>query len=207
MPIQRRPAGPVEEQLSIIGTLLALPFPERETRTEAPRGWGGPGFHIAVLRQSRDFWDPPGPEAFTEAEEELEAALKELVTALTGRLGEPGTVDLFPYLGIYDDTGNADEPAEPLDLAPDLDAVPEPLASLRNLAGSLHVWPVPSAGRWLGVTVGQADREFPYELLAAVGEAATLPRGAARVTPAPGSRPSPAPAAPASPGSAPRTAR
>ncbi|MFE1953397.1 hypothetical protein ACFW9D_23350 [Streptomyces sp. NPDC059524] len=153
-----------------------------------------------MLHRSRDFWDPPGPEAFTRAEEELEAALTALVTALTGRHGDPGTVDLFPYLGVHDDT---DEPEEPLDL----DDVPEPLASLRDLAGSLYVWPVPSAGRWLGVTVGQADREEPYELLAAVGEAATLPQGATRVTRPPGSRPSPAPAAPASPDCAPRTDR
>jgi hypothetical protein len=38
----------------------------------------------------------------------------------------------------------------------------------------MQMWQVPSTGRWLGLTIGQADREFPFELLAAIGETATL---------------------------------
>ncbi|MFD9499722.1 hypothetical protein [Streptomyces sp. NPDC060035] len=90
---------------------------------------------------------------------------------LTDRWGEPETVDLWPYL----DMGG---PA------------PEPMGQLCNLAGSMQVWRLPPGGRkserngerqggrserWLGLTVGQADPEFPIWLLAAVGEAGTLP--------------------------------
>ncbi|MET8954218.1 hypothetical protein ACWEO4_26285 [Streptomyces sp. NPDC004393] len=163
MPIQPRSAGSAEEQLSIIDALIALPFPEQEGQSETQFGWGGPGYHIADLRQSRDFWDAPDPETFTAAEEELEADLTALVTVPAGRRGSPTVVDLWPYLGL-------DNPEHP-----DIEA-PEPLSSLCNLAGSMQMWQVPSAGRRLGLTLGQADREFPFELLAAVGEASTLPK-------------------------------
>jgi hypothetical protein len=35
---------------------------------------------------------------------------------------------------------------------------------------------VPSTDRWLGLTIGQVDRELPFQLLAAVGENSTLPK-------------------------------
>ncbi|MEU7969704.1 hypothetical protein AB0D09_40660 [Streptomyces sp. NPDC049097] len=163
MPIQPRSAGSAEEQLSIIDALVALPFPEQDGRSESQHGWSGPGYHIAVLRRSQDFWDAPGPQTVTAAEEELEADLTALVTVLAGCWGGPIMVDLWPYLGL-------DNPD-----CPDIE-VPEPLSSLCNLAGSMQVWRVPSTGRWLGLTIGQGDREFPFELLAAVGEACTLPK-------------------------------
>ncbi|MFJ9788385.1 hypothetical protein [Streptomyces globosus] len=160
MSSQTRSAGSVEEQLSIIDGLIGLPFPESEAKT--PHGWGGPGYRIAVLRQSRDFWDVPDVEAVTVAEEELEADLAALVAVLAARWGGPAVVDLWSCLGF----GDPDQPGV---------EAPEPLGSLGNLAGSLHAWRLPSTGRWLGLTIGQADREFPLELIAAVGEAATLP--------------------------------
>lgn len=162
MPIQPRSAGSAEEQLSIIDALRALPFPEQDGQLGMRDGWGGPGHHIAVLRRSQDFWHARDPQTVTAAEEELEADLSALVTVLAGRWGSPSVVDLWTYLGLDDpDYPNMEEP-------------PEPLNSLCNLAGSMQMWQVPSTGRWLGLTIGQADREFPFELLAAVGEAATL---------------------------------
>ncbi|SFH04738.1 hypothetical protein [Streptomyces mirabilis] len=162
MPIQPRSAGSAEEQLSIIDALIALPFREQDGRLETRDGWGGPGHHIAVLRRSQDFWNARDPQTFTAAEEDLEADLSALVTVLAGRWGSPSVVDLWPYLGLdHPDYPNVEEP-------------PEPLNSLCNLAGSMQMWQVPSTGRWLGLTIGQADREFPFELLAAIGETATL---------------------------------
>lgn len=163
MPIQPRSAGSAEEQLSIIDALIALPFPEQEGQSRTQHGWGGPGYHIAVLRESRDFWDVPGPETITAAEEELEADLTSLVTVLAGRLGSPTVVDLWPYLGL-------DNPDYP-----DIEAPPEPLNSLCMLSVSMQMWQV-STDRWLGLTIGQVDRELPFELLAAVGEASALPK-------------------------------
>ncbi|MGW1541336.1 hypothetical protein ACWCPM_14055 [Streptomyces sp. NPDC002309] len=161
MPNQPWSAGSTEEQLSIIDALIALPFPEQEGQSETQHGRSGAGYHIAALRRSRDFWDVPDLETVTAAEVELEADLTALVTVLAGRWGSPTVVDLWPYLGL-------DNPD-----CPDIEA-PEPLVSLCNLAGSMQMWQVPSTGRWLGLIVGQGDREFPIELLAAVGEAATL---------------------------------
>ncbi|MCQ4210883.1 hypothetical protein [Streptomyces longispororuber] len=159
-----RSAVSTEEQLSVIDALIAQPFPDRPGRSETWRGWGGPGYHVAVLRQSRDFWNPPGPEVFTAAEEEMEADLGALVAVLAGRWGGPTEVDLWPLLGLDDpDCQDTEEP-------------PEPLASLCMVAGSLQLWQVPSAGRWLGLTIGQVDREFPYELLATVADTSTLPK-------------------------------
>lgn len=161
MPIQPRSAGSAEEQLSIIDALIALPFPEQEGQSRTQHGWGGPGYHIAVLRESRDFWDVPGPETITVAEEELEADLTSLVTVLAERWRSPSVVDLWPHLGLDN---------------PDIEAPPEPLNSLCMLAVSMQMWQVPSTGRWLGLTIGQVDRELPFELLAAVGEFSTLPK-------------------------------
>ncbi|TGB16084.1 hypothetical protein [Streptomyces sp. MZ04] len=73
-------------------------------------------------------------------------------------------VDLWPYLGL-------DDPDYP-----DIEEAPEPLGSLSMLAGSMRTWQVPSTGRWLGLAIGQVDRELPFELLAAVSEASTPPK-------------------------------
>ncbi|TXL87185.1 hypothetical protein [Streptomyces sp. IB2014 016-6] len=162
------PARSTRDQLSVIDSLNALPFPEREERRTEGDIWSGPGYHVAVLRESRDFWEERGEEIVEEAEQEIEAALEALAATLTGRWGEPETVDLSPYLGIDSpDPGLGPDPA--LDLA-----VPEPMGSLCGLAGSMRVWRPAPAGRWLALAVGQADPEWPIQLLAAFGEASSL---------------------------------
>ncbi|MFD9036254.1 hypothetical protein ACFVZW_34720 [Streptomyces sp. NPDC059567] len=157
MPSQER------SQLSIVDELSALAFPGQEGRLGIGEGrWSGPGHHVAVLRRSRDFWDDRSEEIVEAAEQELEADLAALTAALTARWGSPATVDLWPYLSV-------DEP-DPDHVAP------EPLAFLSNVAGTMRVWHPPRSDRWLSLTIGQADREFPLELLAAIGEASSLPR-------------------------------
>ncbi|KDN86833.1 hypothetical protein [Kitasatospora cheerisanensis] len=73
------------------------------------------------------------------------------------------SVDLGPYLGF-------DHPD------PECYAA-EPLGFLCNVAGSMRVWPLPCGDRRLAPAVGQADPEFPFQLLAAVGEASNFPAG------------------------------
>ncbi|WP_157876068.1 hypothetical protein [Peterkaempfera griseoplana] len=34
---------------------------------------------------------------------------------------------------------------------------------------TLHVWRRPDADRWIGLAIGQGDKELPFELFAAVG--------------------------------------
>ncbi|WP_327365531.1 hypothetical protein [Streptomyces sp. NBC_01217] len=48
--------------------------------------------------------------------------------------------------------------------------MPEPISSLCGLAGSMRLRPHPEADRWLALTIGQGDRELPFELLVAAGE-------------------------------------
>ncbi|MDR6981256.1 hypothetical protein J2X68_007998 [Streptomyces sp. 3330] len=165
MPIQDRTAGSHEEQLAIIDACISLPFPEGKGESRTDHGWSGPGYHLAVLRVTQDFWDDRSPEVVEPIERELEADLAALAETLTGRWGSPVTVDLSPYLG-------SDDPGDPGAEAP------EPLCSLSVLAGDLLAWRVPSTGRWLGLTIGQGDRELPFELLAAVGEESSCPADA-----------------------------
>ncbi|MFI2783724.1 hypothetical protein [Streptomyces sp. ALB3] len=120
---------------------------------------GGPGRHPLVLMASRDFWDDRSRELVEPAQLEIEAESSALAGALSERWGEPESVGLRPYL-------ERDE---------GVDAAPEPVRRLSNLAGSMQVWRAPGASRRLGLAVGQADPQFPVRLLAAVGETATLP--------------------------------
>ncbi|MFJ9697027.1 hypothetical protein [Kitasatospora sp. NPDC101183] len=150
-----------EARVAVIDALSILPFPEKDGRSEVGDGWAGPGHHVAVLRQSRDFWDDIEPGVWEAAEAELAADLEAIAAVLTARWGAPRTVDLWPYLGLDD---------------PDQEVwAPEPLAFLCNNAVTMQLWQLPSSDRWIGLTVGQGDRELPFELLAAIGDASSLP--------------------------------
>lgn len=149
------------DQLSVIGRLSALPFPDQEEQQGDGERWSGPGYHLAVLRESQDFWEDRSAETVEAAEQALEGDLAVLAVVLTDRWAEPETVDLWPYLGFD---------------SPDPDFVaPEPLNFLCGVAGSMQVWRPAATGRWLALTIGQADPEFPLQLLAAFGEASSLP--------------------------------
>ncbi|KPC82096.1 MULTISPECIES: hypothetical protein [Streptomyces] len=154
------PPTTTEDRLALIDGVLALRFPSGEESEDSGVRSSGPGHHLLILMASQDFWDDRSPELVEPAEQEIEAEFSVLATALSERWGEPETVDLWPYLERYDEGEGA---------------APEPMGQLSNLAGSMQVWRVPGATRWLGLAVGQADPEFPIWLLAAVGEAATLP--------------------------------
>lgn len=155
-----RSAGSTDDQLAVVDSLAALPFPERETRPGRDGTWGGPGHHLAVLRESQDFWDDRGEELVEAAEREVEADRDALAAVLTGRWGEHETVDLWPYLSI-------DNP-DPGFVAD------EPLRFLCGVAGEMRMWRLPDSDRWVALAIGQADREWPIMLLAAVGRASAL---------------------------------
>ncbi|MFH7598045.1 hypothetical protein WDV06_23530 [Streptomyces racemochromogenes] len=163
MPPLNPSADQANDHLSILDDVILRPFPDKEGRPDANGQWGGPGFHLAVLRESQDFWEDRSTEIVDAAEGELAADLAALAVVLTARWGAPQTIDLRPYLGL-------DDPGYPGNEAP------EPLSYLSNVAMDMQVWRVPSAGRWLGLTIGQGDRELPFELLAAVGESSAPPR-------------------------------
>ncbi|MFE1950263.1 hypothetical protein ACFW9D_07310 [Streptomyces sp. NPDC059524] len=143
-------------ELSVVDRLSVLPFPAGRTRPSEEDVWGGPGHHLAVLRESRDFWDSRDEEIVEAAEQEIESAHTALAARLTGRWGAPHAIELWPYL-------ETDGP------------VPEPMGFLSCMAGSVQVWRLPATDRWIGLAVGQADPEWPIQLLLAVGETAVLP--------------------------------
>ncbi|MFD4942116.1 hypothetical protein ACFVYE_03440 [Streptomyces sp. NPDC058239] len=157
----QRPTRSTNDQLSVIDSLNALPFPDQEEQQRAGERWSGPGYHLAVLRESQDFWEDRSEEIVDAAEQALEGDLAVLTAVLTDRWGKPETVDLWPYLSV-------DSPD------PDFMA-PEPVGFLCCVAGSMQVWRPTAPGRWLALTIGQADPEFPLQLLAAFGEASSLP--------------------------------
>ncbi|MFF4694090.1 hypothetical protein [Streptomyces sp. NPDC001307] len=145
-----------EEYLALIDELLAQPFPEANFHDDT--GWGGPEHRVRILRASQEFWDDDDGQAAREADADLRAYLDALIAALTARWGEPLVVDLLPYLRA----GLEGE------------AVSEPINCLSQLAGSMQAWPRREPGRWLGLAIGQGDKELPLELLAAVGQTLAL---------------------------------
>lgn len=139
-----------DEYLAGIDELLARPFPEREYRDDS--GFGGPGYHFRTLRRSRDFWEDRCEETVEVAEAEIQGHLDALTAAVAARWGDPEIFDLRPLVET------------PLG-----GAVPDPLNYLSMVAGDVQVWQLSEAGRWLGLAIGQADPEYPIELVAVVG--------------------------------------
>ncbi|WP_200827162.1 hypothetical protein [Thermomonospora echinospora] len=150
------PVG-AQERLALLDRLLTLPFREDEPLDDDHSA--GPDHHLYALLASQDFWEDRSEEVVEAAQEEIDAAHRALAEAMTARWGKPETVDLWPYLErALDET------------AP----VPEPIGTLCGLSGEMQVWRRPETGRWVALAVGQADPEFPIELLAAVGEIPAL---------------------------------
>ncbi|MCX5210059.1 hypothetical protein OG689_12270 [Kitasatospora sp. NBC_00240] len=143
----------VASRRAAVDRLLAAPFAEREDRDGAE--WSGPGFRLADLMESRDFWEVHDPDVVDAEECRMEAAFDVLAADLTAAWGAPATVELW----LHVETDLPDP------------AAPGPLGFLAGVASELRVWQ-PSADRWLGLTVGQAAPELPFRLLALVGSGA-----------------------------------
>ncbi|MFJ9470008.1 hypothetical protein [Streptomyces caniferus] len=139
----------IDAYLATIDRLRLQDFPAVPGRSAMVES--GPGFHIAGLRVSQEFWDADLAEV-AETAEEFEAELSALVAALSLRWGEPRTVDLVEEL---------ERTARGMPVRP-------PLDMLCGYVPRMHGWRVRS--RWIGVGVGQGGRELPFQLLVAVGE-------------------------------------
>ncbi|MEW1748630.1 hypothetical protein ACIQU1_09495 [Streptomyces angustmyceticus] len=140
----------IDVYLGTIDRLRLREFPAVPGRSAMVES--GPGFHIAGLRVSQEFWDAD-PAEVTEAAEDFEAELTALAAALSLRWGEPRTIEL---------AGHLERTARGLPVRP-------PLDTLCGYVPRMHGWRV--QGRWIGVGVGQGGPELPFQLLAAVGEA------------------------------------
>ncbi|MGA4544593.1 hypothetical protein ACPA54_31840 [Uniformispora flossi] len=142
--------------LTAVDRLIGLPFPADDQRPAWRGLWGGPTYLMTVLHESRDFWEDRSEDVVEAAQRELDAACDALAAALTARWGSPRPLDLRPDPGFGEGGPDADDP------------VPEPFESLRRVASHVQVWGIAASHRSLVLTIGQADAEFPLQLLAAV---------------------------------------
>lgn len=133
--------------LATVDLLRAREFPARRVRAGAVES--GPGFHLADLAVSEDFWEDDGSR-WAAVEDEFGAVCQALVELLAQRWGEPETLDLSPYLVRLDEGAT----------------VPPPLDVLCGYLPQVHGWRVES--RWIGLGVGQWDGELPFQLVLAV---------------------------------------
>ncbi|MGO4458850.1 hypothetical protein AB4039_16340 [Streptomyces sp. M-16] len=164
---------PAEELLHTVEDLHVLRFPRQEER--AGERWGGPGYHLVVLVESQDFWEDRDTGLVEEAAAGVEADRAALAELLTRRWGAPATVDLGARPGS-DGTGTGTQTDPGPGPDPDFDAEePEPIGFLSGVTSTLQVWLPGGSDRWVGLAVGQADAEWPLQLLAAFGESSALP--------------------------------
>jgi hypothetical protein len=159
MPGEHQASGSANNHVSIIDSLVSLPFPGQHTPPTKTDRWSGPGYHLVILWKSRDFWDDRSEDVVEAAEQEAEERHAGAAGVLTGRWGASETVALFSYLGFDD---------------PDYVA-PEPLLFLCGITATMQAWRLPGGDRWLGLAIGQTDPEWPIWLVAAVGDASSLP--------------------------------
>ncbi|CAL9359857.1 hypothetical protein AB0N23_22800 [Streptomyces sp. NPDC052644] len=134
--------------LTIIDLLRSRPFPRQRGRSDV--GESGPGYHIAELATSEDFWEDRG--RAEEVQEQFEAELDALAVLLAGRWGEP---QVFSLWSVFERGMDGEE-------------MPEPWGVLSNHVPHVHLWR--ADGRWIALGVSQWDRELPFQLLAVVTE-------------------------------------
>ncbi|MFD0554206.1 hypothetical protein ACFQ0X_37430 [Streptomyces rectiviolaceus] len=157
------------EHLAAIDALRSRDFPVERGRS--PSGVGGPGYHIAELLTSGDFWEDDGTE-WEATSDQYDAERDGLTVLLAERWGAPQMFSLASVFeraqgdGFADADGNGDDGAgEDVDAGED---IPEPWDSLSCSVPDLHLWRVD--GRWIALGVSQWDKESPFQLLAVVTE-------------------------------------
>ncbi len=136
-----------KQHLATIDLLRARPFPARRSRSA--RVTSGPGYHLADLVTSEEFWEDDGT-ARLDALEECEAECGALSAVLAERWGEPQQMSLWSTLV----RGGEGVP------------VPQPWLELSAAAACLELWR--ADGRWIALAVCQQGAELPFQLVAAV---------------------------------------
>jgi hypothetical protein len=135
-----------ERGRTFIEALLALPFPAEESTAETREGRiaSGPGFHIASVATSDDFWDDEDGSRSRAAYAELDTLRSGLVEALSEAWGPPRRERFWPSPG-------------PLGV------------ELLNSWGldAADIWV--RGDRVCCVEISQVDKEFAMELVVAVG--------------------------------------
>ncbi|MEU2285211.1 hypothetical protein ABZ614_25260 [Streptomyces sp. NPDC013178] len=135
--------------LATIDLLCARDFPAEHGRTDV--GTGGPGYLVAELQTSDDFWEDDGTQ-WEETEAQYDADRDGITARLTDRWGPPHHISLSSTL---ERSTNGED-------------IPEPWRSLSAHVPDVHLWQLPGTGRWLALGVSQWDKELPFQLLAVV---------------------------------------
>ncbi|WP_228979140.1 hypothetical protein [Streptomyces sp. DH12] len=134
--------------LATIDLLRSRPFPGRRGRSDA--GDSGPGYHVAELATSGDFWEDR--DRAEEVAEQYEAERDALGASLSARWGQPQVFSLWSVF-VRGEEG---------------EELPEPWDGLAAHVPDVHLWR--AGDRWIALGVSQWDRELPYQLLAVVTE-------------------------------------
>ncbi|MFD1659982.1 hypothetical protein ACFSL4_17715 [Streptomyces caeni] len=139
----------IDRHLATIDLLCAREFPARRGSSDV--GFGGPGFHVVVLRTSVGLRTGDGAERERTAED-FDAWKEAIARRLDGRWGQgrfwgPLTAGVRMARG---------------------EEIPEPWATLGALVHELRLWQVDGAGRWVALGVAERDLTDEIRLLAAV---------------------------------------
>ncbi|QPP10121.1 hypothetical protein G4Z16_31025 [Streptomyces bathyalis] len=135
------------QHLATIDLLRARPFPEQRGRRAGVVS--GPGYHLAELATSEEFWEDDGSARLV-AGEQYEAECGALSVLLTGRWGEPQVFSLSSAL-MRSTEG---------------EEIAEPWQGLSGGVPYLELWR--AEGRWVAVGVSQLGPVLPFQLIAAV---------------------------------------
>ncbi|MCX5281883.1 hypothetical protein [Streptomyces sp. NBC_00198] len=139
----------IAQHLATIDRLCSEEFPAEHGRSAD--GTAGPGYHVAELVTSGDFWDTDGATS-AETEEQFEAERDGLSQLLTRRWGPPQCVSL----------------ASVLERSTSGEDIPEPWGDLSSRVPDLHLWRPDGCERWIALGIGRWGRELPFQLLALV---------------------------------------
>ncbi|GAA4929070.1 hypothetical protein ACFPM3_25070 [Streptomyces coeruleoprunus] len=134
--------------LATIDLLRSRPFPRERGRSDV--GDSGPGYYIAELATSEEFWEDSSRMELVG--EQYEAEREALATLMEARWGEP---HVFSLWSVFQRSMDGEE-------------IPEPWDVLSNSVPDLHLWRVD--GRWIALGVSKWDKELPFQLVAVVTE-------------------------------------
>ncbi|MEV6833637.1 hypothetical protein AB0N17_03740 [Streptomyces sp. NPDC051133] len=137
--------------LSVVDLLCAREFPTAHGRTD--HGESGPGYHMAALRTSGDFWEGDGTE-WEETAAQYEADRDGLTERLTDRWGPP---QRFSLRSVLVRTMEGEE-------------IEEPWAGLSEHVPDVHLWRACASDRWVALGVSHGYEELPFRLLGIVTE-------------------------------------
>ncbi|KIF66374.1 hypothetical protein HY68_30545 [Streptomyces sp. AcH 505] len=139
----------IARQLALVELLRTRDFPAE--RGGSGTVTGGPGYHLAALSTSEEFWDDDGSGSGPAAEQ-YEALGEALAGRLDARWGPAQRFSLWSMRA----RGMAGE------------ELPEPWYELSAAVDSLWIWR--TENRWTAIGVAHRGAELPYQLMALITE-------------------------------------